>query len=56
MERTLSNNSLSFRSPRAPWLARLRDTLKRWRLNVHTRRQLALLDERLLADAGIRPA
>lgn len=31
----------------------LRATLKRWLTNIRTRRQLALLDERLLADAGI---
>lgn len=55
MERILSNNSLTFRQPRSHWLTRLRDTLERWRLNARTRRQLALLDERLLADAGIRP-
>lgn len=53
MERILSSTSLTFRQPRAHWLARLRATLKRWQLNAHTRRQLAALDPRLLADTGI---
>lgn len=53
MERTLSSTSLPFRQPHSHWLARLRATLKRWQLNARSRRQLAQLDERLLADAGI---
>lgn len=58
MERTLSNTSLTFRQPQPQthWLARLRATLERWQLNAHTRRRLAELDERLLADAGISPS
>lgn len=55
MERTLSDTPLTFR-PRAHWLARLGAALRRWQLNARTRRQLAALDERLLADAGISPA
>jgi uncharacterized protein YjiS (DUF1127 family) len=56
MERTLSNTSLTFRQPQPHWFARLRATLERWQLNAHTRRRLAELDERLLADAGISPS
>ncbi|MGE8358364.1 DUF1127 domain-containing protein [Pseudomonas sp.] len=41
-------------SPRTPQLGVLA-LLKRWQLNRRTRQQLALLDERLLADAGISP-
>lgn len=54
MERTLSDTPLTFR-PRAHWLTQLRATLRRWQLNARSRRQLAALDERLLADAGINP-
>lgn len=56
MERILSSTSLTFRHHHTHWLARLRATLKRWQLNAHTRRQLAALDQRLLADSGISPS
>lgn len=56
MERTLGSTSLTFRQPQTHWLARLSATLKRWQLNAHTRRQLAALDQRLLADSGISPS
>ncbi|SDH31756.1 Uncharacterized conserved protein YjiS, DUF1127 family [Pseudomonas benzenivorans] len=56
MERILGSTALTFRQSRTHWLARLRATLKRWQLNAHTRRQLAALDLRLLADAGINPS
>lgn len=55
MERILSNIAPVFSQPPTAWLARLHVSLKRWRLNARTRRQLALLDRRLLADAGISP-
>lgn len=56
MERILSNISPSFSQPAITWFARLRATFKHWLLNARTRRQLALLDKRLLADAGISPS
>ncbi|HBX55212.1 DUF1127 domain-containing protein [Pseudomonas sp. UBA2684] len=55
MERSLSS-PLTLNPPRTQWLARLPTILKRWQLNARTRRQLAALDERLLADAGISPS
>ena len=36
--------------------ARLRELWALWRLNIHSRKQLAALDSRLLADAGISEA
>ena len=56
MERILSDIPTTLDQPRIDPLARLRSTLKRWQLNARTRRQLAELDERLLADAGISPS
>ncbi|MNF39174.1 hypothetical protein D3C85_563280 [compost metagenome] len=56
MERILSNITPAFSQPSIIWLARLRATFKHWLLNARTRRQLALLDQRLLADAGISPS
>lgn len=56
MERILGSTSLTLRQPRTHWLTRLRATFKRWYLNAHTRRQLAALDPRLLADTGISPS
>jgi uncharacterized protein YjiS (DUF1127 family) len=55
MERILSNIAPVFSQPPIAWLARQRVRLNRWLLNARTRRQLALLDQRLLADAGISP-
>lgn len=52
MERSLSS-PFTLNPPRTQWLTRLPTVLKRWQLNARTRRQLAALDERLLADAGI---
>lgn len=49
-----SAHALQSPSPRAPGLGLLA-LLRRWQLNRRTRQQLALLDERLLADAGISP-
>lgn len=37
-------------------LRALMDLLHQWYLNARTRRQLAKLDERQLADAGITPS
>ena len=55
MERILSGIPATLHQPQSNPLARLRATLKRWQLNIRTRRQLARLDPRLLADAGISP-
>ncbi|MDM8348873.1 DUF1127 domain-containing protein [Pseudomonas sp. sp1636] len=55
MERILSDIPATLEQPRIDPLARLRDTLRRWQFNTRTRRQLARLDSRLLADAGISP-
>lgn len=38
------------------WMRRAIGTLARWRQNARTRRQLARLDARELADCGIYPA
>ncbi|MDO9625926.1 MAG: DUF1127 domain-containing protein [Pseudomonas sp.] len=56
MERMLSDISATLDQPSCGPLARLRSTLRRWQLNVHTRRHLARLDPHLLADAGISPS
>lgn len=55
MEHLLSSTSPTFSQPRVHGFAQLRAAFRRWQLNVRTRRQLAQLDERLLADAGISP-
>jgi uncharacterized protein YjiS (DUF1127 family) len=55
MERILGDIPASLDRPGSDPLSRLRSTLKRWQLNVRTRRQLARLDPHLLADAGISP-
>jgi uncharacterized protein YjiS (DUF1127 family) len=55
MEHILSDIPATLDQPASGPLARLRGTLKRWQLNVRTRRQLARLDPHLLADAGISP-
>lgn len=49
------NNSVSVKeqgTPRFSFMA----TLDRWRSNVHSRRTLARLDQRLLRDCGITEA
>jgi uncharacterized protein YjiS (DUF1127 family) len=53
MEHILSDIPATLDQPASGALARLLGTLKRWQLNVRTRRQLARLDPHLLADAGI---
>lgn len=55
MERILSNIPATLDQPHGDPLAHLRNTLKRWQLNIRTRRQLARLEPHLLADAGISP-
>jgi uncharacterized protein YjiS (DUF1127 family) len=52
MERILSDIPTPCSSP----LDRLRGIIRRWQLNIRTRRHLARLDPRLLADAGISPS
>jgi uncharacterized protein YjiS (DUF1127 family) len=49
MESVLSSTLPTVPPPASHWRARL----ARWLLNARTRRQLAALDERQLADAGI---
>lgn len=56
MERTLSSDLLhhhSADSHRASWPLQLIATLSLWQRRIVSRRQLARLDARLLADAGI---
>lgn len=43
-------------TPSIAWLARLPHTLRLWQQRARSRRQLAQLDARLLADAGISPS
>lgn len=53
MEHTATRTA-EFTATRKPsWSLRLLGTLLFWHRNLRTRRQLAKLDERLLADAGI---
>ncbi|UTW06052.1 DUF1127 domain-containing protein [Pseudomonas benzenivorans] len=56
MERILNSNVLTRQPLHTHWLDSLHATGARWLRNVRTRRQLANLDERLLADAGITPS
>lgn len=58
MDRTLqSTASVSpVTRTRGSWLLRVVASLSLWQQNARTRRQLAQLDARLLADAGINPA
>ncbi|WP_083491682.1 DUF1127 domain-containing protein [Pseudomonas taeanensis] len=49
MESILRSTLRTVSPPATHWRARL----ARWLLNARTRRQLAALDERQLADAGI---
>lgn len=56
MERTLSSDLFyqhSAASHQAAWPLRLIATLSLWQRRIVSRRQLARLDARLLADAGI---
>ena len=56
MERTLSSALLqthSVASDKSPWPLRLIATLTLWQRRIVSRRQLARLDARRLADAGI---
>ena len=55
MERILGDIPAPLDRSRSDPLSRLRSSLKRWQLNIRTRRQLARLDPHLLADAGISP-
>jgi uncharacterized protein YjiS (DUF1127 family) len=57
MERTLSSN-LVFKdnSPKASWALRIVAALLSWQRRIATRAELARLDARLLADAGISEA
>ncbi|MDH0338167.1 hypothetical protein A7D27_24365 [Pseudomonas sp. 1D4] len=59
MERTLSSD-LIFNShessAKASWPLRVISTLLLWQRRIASRRQLAMLDARLLADAGISEA
>ncbi|MGH8352669.1 MAG: DUF1127 domain-containing protein [Pseudomonas sp.] len=58
MDRTLQPTAsvLSVTKTRGGWLLRVFASLGLWQQNARTRRQLAQLDARLLADAGISPA
>ncbi|MDE3739546.1 MULTISPECIES: DUF1127 domain-containing protein [Pseudomonas] len=60
MDRTLTASAHPTQSPTglpaAPWYLRLFATLAQWARNARTRRQLAKLDGRALADVGISPS
>lgn len=60
MDRTLTASATSAQlrtsHSAAPWYLRLAATLGQWRRNARTRRQLAQLDARALADVGISPS
>lgn len=59
MDRTLTASTpaqLETRAPRTHWYLRLFATLAQWQRNARTRRQLAQLDARALADVGISPS
>ena len=56
MERTLIRSDAQPTTPtpsKTTWLLRLAAAITVWRRNASTRRQLARLDDRQLADAGI---
>ncbi|MFC5696049.1 DUF1127 domain-containing protein [Pseudomonas sp. GCM10022186] len=57
MDRTLTASAASTQlhasRPAAPWYLRLFATPAQWQRNIRTRRQLAQLDARALADVGI---
>ncbi|MFP6847842.1 MAG: DUF1127 domain-containing protein [Pseudomonas sp.] len=56
MERTLKPQSTKKASVPSPLWLRFYAALRLWRRNVRTRQQLARLDSRQLADAGISEA
>ncbi|BAN45841.1 DUF1127 domain-containing protein [Metapseudomonas resinovorans] len=58
MDRILTDSALpqSSRQPQTHWYLRLFATLAQWQRNARTRRQLAQLDDRALADVGISPS
>ena len=57
MERTLSQSASQTTAPtKTTWPLRLLAAITVWRRNVRTRKQLARLDDRQLADAGICPS
>ncbi|MBS7664432.1 DUF1127 domain-containing protein [Pseudomonas lalucatii] len=56
MERTLDTSTLPLQPSHTRPLGRLQATLALWLRNARTRRQLAALDARQLADSGIGPA
>lgn len=55
MERALGQTAalLPTLAQRRPFIKRVAGAIALWLRNAHTRRQLARLDERQLADAGI---
>ena len=57
MDRTLTAPAQLHSSlPRAAWYLRLFAAVAQWQRNARTRRQLAQLDSRALADVGIHPS
>jgi len=56
MDRTLKSQPASSTPLECPLYLRAYATLCNWRRNWHTRQQLARLDSRQLADAGISEA
>ncbi|BCD85487.1 hypothetical protein PSm6_18940 [Pseudomonas solani] len=58
MERTLSSDLIfnTESTVKAAWPLRVISTLLMWQRRISSRHQLAMLDSRLLADAGISEA
>jgi len=57
MERTLSQSATpTIPAAKSTWPLRLLAAITVWRRNMRTRKQLARLDDRQLADAGICPS
>jgi uncharacterized protein YjiS (DUF1127 family) len=56
MERTLNRDNSPSTLPSRPYWLSLYARLRQWQRNSRTRRQLARLDSRQLADAGISEA
>jgi uncharacterized protein YjiS (DUF1127 family) len=57
MDRTLTAPAhLHSSLPGTSWYLRLFATVAQWQRNARTRRQLAQLDRRALADVGISPS
>ncbi|WCD80316.1 MULTISPECIES: DUF1127 domain-containing protein [Pseudomonas] len=58
MERTLSSDLIfnTESTVKASWPLRVISTLLMWQRRISSRHQLAMLDSRLLADAGISEA